>query len=126
MSVLGEEDRELTLAHGVEALRYIGKELYVLRLVELRFGLDAILGLTPAEGLGRAALQKLYVDIAAVQLQTRLRQVSQIQLLHIDEDIVAVDLVAATRQGRNIMRVDEIEYGLEPRVERHVTLLVLQ
>ena len=55
VSVLGEEDRELTLAHGVEALRYIGKELYVLRLVELRFGLDAILGLTPAEGLGRAA-----------------------------------------------------------------------
>ena len=61
-----------------------------------------------------------------MQLQTRLRQVSQIQLLHVDEDIVAVDLVAAARQGRNIMRVDEIEYGLEPRVERHVTLLVLQ
>ncbi len=86
VTILWEENRELTLLHAVEALWYIGKELHILRLIELRLWLHTIGLLAPAKELLWAIQQELNINILAVQLQTSLALVAKIQLLDIYKD----------------------------------------
>lgn len=124
VAILREENRELSLANRVKALRNIGKELDILLLVELGLGLKAILLLAPAKNLIGTREQELNVDILAVQLQTGLARITQIQLLNHHKDIIAIDVVAAQRQRSHIVIVDKIEYGLKTRMQRRVLRFV--
>lgn len=126
VTILGEEDCELTLANGVEALRNIGKELDILSLIEVSLGCEAILLLAPAKYLIRSAQQQLDVDILTVQLQTSLLNLAQVQLLNADEDIIAINIVTTAWERRNVIVVDEIEYGLKTRMKRRVLRFVFQ
>ena len=126
VTILREENRELTLGNRVEALRNVGEELNILSLVELGFGGKAILLLAPAKYLGRASEQKLNIDILTMQLQTSLRYLTQIQLLNAYEDVVAIDIVTATGQRCYVVIVDKIKYLLKAGMKRRILRLVFQ
>ena len=126
VTILREENRELTLSNRVEALRDVGEELNILSLVELCLGGKAILLLAPAEYLSRTCEQELNVDILTMQLQTSLRYLAQVQLLNAYEDVVAINIVTATRQRCYVVIVDKIKYLLKAGMKRRILRLVFQ
>ena len=126
MRIFGKKQRELAGRHLVVGLRHVVVKPDVLLHVERAERTGHTVALAPPEGLAFAPYEHLNVEVTVMNFQLGVGRSFQIDVHHVDEDIVAVDRVPARRQRAEIGGEQVVERLFEAGIECVVTRTVFE